>query len=124
MSVTARSACMACWLWARPRASTIWFFHRGMVFTMVDWIFSAIMVLLFCSRRIWGPICRLMLRVSSRSYSFFSKRSHWSARSRAAWASSGRPEDLALSMACCSSPARTSASFFFPARMYMLSSLK
>ena len=35
---------------------------------MVGWIFSAIMVLLFCSRRIWGPICRLMFRVSSRSY--------------------------------------------------------
>ena len=67
MSVTARSACMACWLWARPSASTIWFFHRGMVLTMVDWIFSAIMELLFCKSRIWGPICKLMVRVSSRS---------------------------------------------------------
>jgi len=45
-------ACMACWLWARPSASTIWFFHRGMVLTMVDCIFSAIMELLFCKSRI------------------------------------------------------------------------
>ena len=52
MSVTARSACIACWLWARPSASTIWFFHRGMVLTMVDCIFSAIMELLFCKSRI------------------------------------------------------------------------
>ena len=38
--------------------------------------------------------------------------------------SSGRPETLALSIACCNSLARTSASFFLPARIYMLSSLK
>ena len=33
-----------------------------MVFTMVAWIFSAIMVLLFCSRRIWGPVSYTHLR--------------------------------------------------------------
>ena len=91
---------------------------------MLVWIFSAIMVSLFCKRRIWGPIWMEMVRVSCRSYSFFSNRSHMSARSRAACASSGRPLAFALSMACCRSVSRTWASFFLPARMYMVSSLK
>ena len=66
-SVTARSACIACWLWAMPSASTIWFFHSGIVFTMVVWIFSAIIVSLDWIRRICGPIWMDTLRVSSRS---------------------------------------------------------
>ena len=76
ISVTAFCASMACWLWLRPRASTIWLFHRGMVFTREDWIFSDIRVSLFWSRRIWGPIWMETIRVSSRSWSFFSKRRH------------------------------------------------
>ena len=91
---------------------------------MLLWIFSAMMVLLFWIRRIWGPICREMFRVSSRSYSFFSIRLHRSARSRAAWASSGRPLVRALASAAASSFSRTDFSFFLPARIYMLSSLK
>ena len=35
-----------------PRASTIWLFQRGMVFTIVVWIFSTILVSLFWIRRI------------------------------------------------------------------------
>ena len=123
-SVTARSACMACWLWAMPRASTIWFFHSGIVLTMVVWIFSAIIVSFDWIRRICGPIWMETLRVSSKSYSFFSKRSHRSARSRAAWASSGSWVRWAFSCAAFRSVARTCSSFFLPARMYMVSSLK
>ena len=33
---TSRWAFTACSEWASPRASTIWLFHRGMVFTRVD----------------------------------------------------------------------------------------
>ena len=50
-----------------PSASTIWLFHTGMVFTIVDWIFSTITVSEDWIRRIWGAIWMEMLRVSSRS---------------------------------------------------------
>ena len=106
-----------------PRASTIWLFHRGMVFTREDWIFSIIWVSLFCSRRVWGPICTDTMRVSSRSWSFFSKRLHRFTRSLYAWASSARPVCSAFLRSSSSSVDRTSASRFFPARMYMVSSL-
>ena len=76
MLETSRWAFTACSEWARPKASTIWLFHRGMVFTKVDWILSAISLSLFCTRRIWGLICTLTMRVSSKSWSFFSKLSH------------------------------------------------
>ena len=48
----------------------------GMVFTREDWIFSTMRVSLFCSIRVWGPIWMDTIRVSSRSWSFFSKRLH------------------------------------------------
>ena len=35
-----------------PSAITIWLFHKGIVFTMVDCILSDIIVSLFCTRRI------------------------------------------------------------------------
>ena len=40
MFVTALCARAASASFAMPSASTIWLFHRGMVFTMVVWIFS------------------------------------------------------------------------------------
>ena len=67
MSETARWASAACVACSTPRAMTIWFFHRGMVLTMVDWIFSAITALLFCTRRICGAVWMATWRVSSRS---------------------------------------------------------
>ena len=76
MSVTSASAFAAFAEFSRPSASTIWFFHRGMVLTIVDWIFSTIMVSLFWIMRICGPVCRATMRVSSRSWIFFSKRRH------------------------------------------------
>lgn len=62
--------------------------------------------------------------VSSRSYSFFSNRLQRSSRSLAACASSAFPVICALFCRSRSSVERTSSSFFFPARMYMVSSLK
>ena len=106
-----------------PRASTIWLFHRGMVFTREDWIFSIISVSLFCKSRVWGPICTDTMRVSSRSCSFFSKRLHRFTRSLYAWASSARPDCSAFFRSSTSSVERTSARRFLPARMYMVSSL-
>jgi len=58
---------MASWLWAMPKASTIWFFHRGMVLTMVVWIFSAIMVSLDWISRIWGAVWMAMVLLSFKS---------------------------------------------------------
>ena len=52
-----------------------------MVFTSEDWIFSIINVSLFCSSRVWGPICTDTIRVSSRSWIFFSNRLHRFTRS-------------------------------------------
>ena len=75
-SVTSRWAFMACWEWDMPRASTIWLFHRGMVFTMLVWIFSTMRVSLFWIMRIWGDIWMEIILVSSRSWIFFSKRVH------------------------------------------------
>src|SRR5699024_9944190 len=65
----------------QARESTIWLFHRGMVFTREDWIFSSIRVSLFWIRRVWGPIWMEIMRVSSRSWSFFSNREIMLARS-------------------------------------------
>ena len=48
-------------------ASTIWLFQRGIVLMRVDWIFSTIIALLFCTRRICGAIWMEIIRVSSRS---------------------------------------------------------
>ncbi len=79
--VTADWAAVALRLFSMPRASTIWLFHRGMVFTREDWIFSTISVSLFWSIRVWGPIWMDTIRVSSRSWSFFSKRLHICTRS-------------------------------------------
>ena len=75
MSVTARCAAAACVLCSTPSAMTIWLFHSGIVFTSVDCIFSAITVSLPCTSRICGAVCKATVRVSSRSCSFFSKRS-------------------------------------------------
>ena len=49
MSVTAFSASIACFECASPREMSIWLFHSGIVFTMVDWIFSVIRASLFCT---------------------------------------------------------------------------
>src|SRR5699024_8904633 len=96
MSVTSR------WAWAAwaecstPRASTIWLFQRGTVLTMVDCIFSTIWVSLFWTRRIWGAVWMAIILVSSRSWTFFSNRSHMDSRSLAAWMSSASPVALAF----------------------------
>ena len=66
-SLTARWASMALCVCARPRASTIWLFHRGMVLFSEVWIFSAISWLLDWIRRICGAIWMETLRVNSRS---------------------------------------------------------
>ena len=123
-SVTCRCACAASVECAIPRARTIWLFQRGMVFTMVVWIFSIMVVSLFWIIRICGAVCMEMVLVSSRSWSFFSKRSHLFSRSLAACASSGSPLAAAFWWSSLSFPSRTSWSFFLPARMYMESSLK
>ena len=81
MLVTALWAAVAWRECSRPRESTIWLFHRGMVFTREDWIFSSIRVSLFWISRVWGPIWMEIMRVSSRSWSFFSKRLHMLVRS-------------------------------------------
>ena len=65
-----------------------------------------------------------MTRVSSRSWSFFSNRSHLFSKSFAACASSARPLVCAFSRRLTSVVARSSASFCLPARMYIVSSLK
>ena len=122
-SVTWRWAWAASVEWAIPSASTIWLFQSGMVFTMVVWIFSTIRVSLFCTRRICGAVCREMVLVSSRSCSFFSKRLHLLSRSLASCASSGSPLTAAFASRSFNFPSRTSCSFCFPARMYMVSSL-
>ena len=54
--VTAVWAAVALRLFSSPRASTIWLFQSGMVFTREDWIFSTMRVSLFWSIRVWGPI--------------------------------------------------------------------
>ena len=94
-----------------------------MVLVRVDWIFSAIRVSLFCTRRIWGPICREIIRVSSRSWIFFSNRSQKAAMSLAAWLSAASPVCCAFSIICGSTCSRTFCSFFLPARMYIPNSL-
>ena len=81
MLVTADWAAVACRECSSPRASTIWLFHRGMVFTREDWIFSSISASLFWIIRVWGPIWMEIIRVSSRSWSFFSNRLHRLAKS-------------------------------------------
>ena len=50
--VTAVWAAVALRLFSRPRARTIWLFHRGMVLTREDWIFSSIRVSLFWISRV------------------------------------------------------------------------
>ena len=67
ISDTARCASAAWVACSTPRAITIWFFQRGMVLTTVDWIFSAITALEFCTRRICGAVWMATWRVSSRS---------------------------------------------------------
>ena len=94
-----------------------------MVFTREDWIFSTMSMSLFCNIRVWGPIWMDTIRVSSRSWSFFSKRSHIWTMSLYAWASSAAPEASAFFRSSSTSLARTSASRFLPAMMYMVSSL-
>ena len=75
---------MACWEWCSVSASTIWLFQRGMVLTMEERIFSLMTASLDCIMRICGAICTEIMRVSSRSCSFFSKRPIMLARSLAA----------------------------------------
>ncbi len=123
-SVTSRWALAASFEWFSPTAITIWVFHRGIVFTSVDWIFSDMMVSLFCTSRICGAICRDTMRVSSRSWSFLSKRSQSAERSLAAWVSSGSPLRRAFSTAAGSSDELTCSSFFLPARIYMDNSFR
>ena len=119
-SLWAAAACAEC---STPRASTIWLFQSGIVLTSVDWIFSAIIVSFPCTRRICGAVCMAIVLVSSRSCSFFSKRSHLESRSFAACASSASPLAIALFFSSCSSPFLVSASFCFPASTYMANSL-
>ena len=107
-----------------PIAITIWLFHRGSVFMMTVWIFSVIIVSLFCTRRICGAIWIETMRVSSRSWIFRSNRTHCSVKSFAACASSGSPLFCAFSCSATRVTSRSCASFFLPARMYIDSSLK
>ena len=67
MSVTSRWAFAASLEWFKPMAMTIWLFHKGIVFTRVDCIFSDMAVSLLWISRIWGAICMEMVRVSSKS---------------------------------------------------------
>ena len=92
MSVTADWALSAASLLASPSASSIWLFHRGMVFTSVVWIFSIMSISLFCTRRICGAICMATVRDRSRSDSFFSKRLQAAASFCTASASSVEPD--------------------------------
>ena len=92
MSVTADWALSAASLLARPSASSIWLFHKGMVFTSVVWIFSIMSISLFCTRRICGAICMATVRDRSRSDSFFSKRLQAADNFCTASASSVEPE--------------------------------
>ncbi len=124
ISVTSRCALAASLEWLRPMAMTIWLFQRGMVLTRVDWIFSDMAVSLLWISRICGAICMEIVLVSSRSYIFFSKRSHIEAKSLAACVSSGRPLCSAFFKRAGRSVLRACSSFFFPARIYMDSSLK
>ena len=94
-----------------------------MVFTREDWIFSSIRVSLFWIRRVWGPIWMEIMRVSSRSWSFFSNREIMLARSLYAWASSWVPDWAAFFWSWARSSSRTCLSRFLPARIYMVSSL-
>ncbi len=95
-----------------------------MVLTTVVWIFSTMSISLFWTNRIWGAVCMAMVRVRSRSESFFSKRSQAAVSFCTASASSVRPVARAFAASSASWPERTSSSFFRPARMYMVSSLK
>ena len=117
ISVTSLWAAAACAECSTPRASSIWLFHKGMVLTIVDCIFSAIRVSLLCTRRIWGAVWMAMVLVSSRSWIFFSNRIQRDSRSFAACASSGRPLACAFSISSFNFPSRISPSFFFPARI-------
>ena len=56
-----------------PSVRTIWFFHSGMVLRTEVWIFSTSAVSLFWIMRICGAVCSEIMRVSSRSWSFFFK---------------------------------------------------
>ena len=67
MSVTSFWALAASVEWLKPMAMTIWLFHRGIVFTRVDCIFSDMAVSLFWISLICGAICMEMVLVSSRS---------------------------------------------------------
>ena len=124
MSVTCRWASMARREFSMPSVSTIWFFHSGMVLSTEVWIFSTSAVSLFWIMRICGAVCSEIMRVSSRSWSFFSNRTHLFSKSLAACASSGRFEASAFARRSCSVVLRASASFCLPARIYMVSSLK